>query len=62
VTPFSVNQLQTSMKAQIEIGIIVVCRTVLWLISKLLPCHKRQQIYIGTHFESLMLVETLAWK
>ena len=29
VTTFSVNQLQTSMKAQIEVGVIVACRTVL---------------------------------
>jgi hypothetical protein len=31
VTPFSVHQLQTSVKAQIEIGVIVACRTVLHL-------------------------------
>jgi len=27
-----------------------------------MPCHKKQQIYIDTHFESLTLVETMAWK
>jgi hypothetical protein len=31
VTPFSVHYLQTSVKAQIEIGVIVACRTVLHL-------------------------------
>ena len=62
MTPFNVNQLQTSVKPQIEIGVIVACRTVLQLNSMLLPCHKKQKIYIGTHSESLMLVETLAWK
>ena len=29
MTPFGVNQLQTFVKAQIEIGIIVACETVL---------------------------------